>query len=201
MGGIAGLFHPGSTGQPDPAERDALCSGSRFTGDGAVLACQPRSTMAQDDKLCVLVSGHFDRAPVTGQSSAEVLLDYWARLGIDALAHFEGAFVAAIFVGMATIATVSKRDFSFLGKFLFIGMILLVVASLANIFFAVPAVSLTISAIAVLIFSAYLLYDISNIVRGGETNYVTATLSVYLSLYNIFISLLNLLLAFSGNRD
>ena len=117
------------------------------------------------------------------------------------LVALAGGMTAAIFVGMATIATVSKRDFSFLGKFLFIGMILLVVASLANIFFAVPAVSLTISAIAVLIFSAYLLYDISNIVRGGETNYVTATLSVYLSLYNIFISLLNLLLAFSGNRD
>ncbi len=80
-------------------------------------------------------------------------------------------------------------------------MVLLIVASLANLFFAVPAVSLTISAIAVLIFSLYLLYDVSNIVRGGETNYVTATLSVFLSLYNIFISLLNLLLAFTGQRD
>jgi modulator of FtsH protease len=117
------------------------------------------------------------------------------------LVALAGGMTAAIFFGMATIATVSKRDFSFLGKFLFVGMILLVVASLANLFFAVPAVSLAISAIAVLIFSAYLLYDINNIVRGGETNYVTATLSVYLSLYNIFISLLNLLLAFSGNRD
>jgi FtsH-binding integral membrane protein len=117
------------------------------------------------------------------------------------LVALAGGMTAAIFFGMATIATVTKRDFSFLGKFLFIGMILLVVASLANLFFAVPAVSLTISAIAVLIFSAYLLYDISNIVHGGETSYVSATLSVYLSLYNIFISLLNLLLAFSGNRD
>jgi modulator of FtsH protease len=108
---------------------------------------------------------------------------------------------AAIFFAMATIATVSKRDFSFLGKFLFVGMILLIVASLANIFFAVPAVSLAISAIAVLIFSLYLLHDVSNIVRGGETNYITATLGVYMSLYNIFISLLNLLLAFTGQRD
>jgi len=65
----------------------------------------------------------------------------------------------------------------------------------------VPAVSLAISAIAVLIFSLYLLHDVSNIVRGGETNYVVATLNVFLSLYNIFISLLNLLLAFSGQRD
>jgi FtsH-binding integral membrane protein len=117
------------------------------------------------------------------------------------LVALAGGMTAAIFFAMATVATVSKRDFSFLGKFLFVGMILLIVASLANIFFAVPAVSLTISAIAVLIFSLYLLYDVSNIVRGGETNYVTATLSVFLSLYNIFISLLNLLLAFTGQRD
>jgi len=117
------------------------------------------------------------------------------------LVALAGGMTAAIFVAMATVATVSKRDFSFMGKFLFTGMILLIVASLANIFFAVPAVSLAISAIAVLIFSLYLLYDVSNIVRGGETNYVTATLSVFLSLYNIFISLLNLLLAFTGQRD
>lgn len=117
------------------------------------------------------------------------------------LVGLAGGMTAAIFFGMATIATVSKRDFSFLGKFLFVGLILLVVASLANLFFAVPAMSLAISAIAVLIFSLYLLFDVSNIVRGGETNYITATLNVYLSLYNIFISLLNLLLAFSGQRD
>jgi FtsH-binding integral membrane protein len=117
------------------------------------------------------------------------------------LVALAGGMTGAIFFAMATIATVTKKDFSFLGKFLFVGMILLIVASLANLFFAVPAVSLTIAAIAVLIFSLYLLYDISNIVRGGETNYVTATLSVFLSLYNIFISLLQLLLAFTGQRD
>lgn len=117
------------------------------------------------------------------------------------LVALAGGMTAAIFFGMATIATVTKRDFSFLGKFLFVGMILVVVASLANLFFQVPAVSLTISAVAVLIFSMYLLYDVSNIVRGGETNYVMATLNLFLSVYNIFISLLNLLLAFSGQRD
>jgi modulator of FtsH protease len=117
------------------------------------------------------------------------------------LVALAGGMTAAIFFGMATIATVTKRDFSFLGKFLFVGLILLIVASLANLFFQVPAASLTISAIAVLIFSLYLLYDVSNIVRGGETNYVMATLSLFLNLYNIFISLLNLLLAFSGQRD
>ncbi|MDX8379167.1 MAG: Bax inhibitor-1/YccA family protein [Gallionella sp.] len=106
-----------------------------------------------------------------------------------------------IFFSLATIATVTKKDFSFMGKFLFIGLILLVVASLANIFFAIPAMALTISVIAVLIFSAYILYDISQIIHGGETNYIMATMSLYLDIYNIFINLLSLLMAFSGNRD
>lgn len=117
------------------------------------------------------------------------------------LVALAGGMTAAVFLTMATIATVTKRDFSFMGKFLFIGLVVLVLASLANIFFQIPALSLTISAVSVLLFSAYLLYDISNIVRGGETNYVIATLNVFLSLFNIFISLLNLLMAFTGQRD
>ena len=117
------------------------------------------------------------------------------------LVGLAGGMTAAIFFAMAGLATVTKRDFSFLGKFLFVGLVLLIVASLANLFFQVPAVSLTISAVAVLIFSLYLLHDVSNIVRGGETNYITATLNLFLDVYNIFISLLNLLLAFAGQRD
>jgi modulator of FtsH protease len=106
-----------------------------------------------------------------------------------------------IFGSLATLATVTKKDFSFMGKFLFIGVILLIIASFANMFFAIPALALTISAIAVLIFSAYILFDISQIVNGGETNYVMATMSLYLDIYNIFINLLNLLMALSGERD
>lgn len=106
-----------------------------------------------------------------------------------------------IFFSLATIATVTKKDFSFMGKFLFIGLILIVVASLANMFFQIPALSLTISAAAVMIFSAYILYDVSNIVRGGETNYVMATLGLYLNIYNLFINLLQLLMALSGERE
>jgi len=106
-----------------------------------------------------------------------------------------------IFFSLATIATVTKKDFSFMGKFLFIGLILLIVASLANLFFQIPALSLTISSIAVLLFSAFILYDVSRIVNGGETNYVMATLGLFLSIYNLFISLLQLLMAFSGERD
>jgi modulator of FtsH protease len=106
-----------------------------------------------------------------------------------------------IFFSLATIATVTKKDFSFMGKFLFIGLILLIVASLANLFFQIPAMSLALSSIAVLIFSAYILYDVSRIVHGGETNYVMATLGLFLSIYNLFINLLQLLMAFSGERD
>ena len=74
-------------------------------------------------------------------------------------------------------------------------------ASLANLFFQMPALALTISAVSVILFSLYLLHDLSNIIRGGETNYVMATLNLFLSVYNIFISLLNLLLMFTGQRD
>ena len=106
-----------------------------------------------------------------------------------------------IFFSLATIATVTKKDFSFMGKFLFIGLIMLIVASLANVFFQIPALSLTISAIAVMLFSAYILFDVSRIVNGGETNYVMATLALYMNIYNLFINLLQLLMAFSGERD
>jgi len=112
-----------------------------------------------------------------------------------------GGLTGAVFFGMAGIATVTKRDFTFMGNFLFIGLILLVVASLVSLFFPIPAFQLTISAIAVLLFSAFILYDVSNIIHGGQTNYVMATLNLYLDIYNIFVSLLNLLLAISGQRD
>ena len=105
-----------------------------------------------------------------------------------------------IFFSLATIATVTKKDFSFMGKFLFIGLILLIVAMFANMFLQIPALMLTISAIAVLIFSAYILFDVSSIVRGGETNYVMATLKLYMDIYNLFVNLLMLLMALAGDR-
>jgi FtsH-binding integral membrane protein len=112
-----------------------------------------------------------------------------------------GGMTAAIFFAMAAIATVTKKDFSFLGKFLFVGLILLVVASLVNIFLQVPAVQLTIATIGVLIFSLFILFDVSRIVNGGETNYISATLAIFLDIYNLFISLLQILMALTGQRD
>src|SRR6266436_2186607 len=117
------------------------------------------------------------------------------------LVALAGGMTAAVFFVMAAIATISKRDFSFLGKFLFVGMILLIVAMLANLFLQIPALAIALSASAVLIFSMYLLHDLSQIIRGGQNNYIMATLSLFLDLFNIFVNLLNLLLIFSGQRD
>ena len=100
---------------------------------------------------------------------------------------------ALAFFGLAAYATTSKRDFSGWGKFLFIGLIMLVVASIANVFLQLPALQITIATIGCGLFSALLLFDLSRIVNGGETNYISATLSIYLDLYNLFISLLQIL--------
>ena len=108
---------------------------------------------------------------------------------------------AAIFGVMATIATVSKRDFSGMGKWLFVGFMVILVAAIANIWLQMPALTLTVSALAVLIFSAFILVDVQRVVNGGETNYVTATLSIYLSVYNVFSNLLAMLGILGGDRE
>jgi len=117
------------------------------------------------------------------------------------LVGYAAAGTGAVFFGMATIATVTKRDFSFMGKFLFVGMIALLVAMVANMFLQIPALALAISTLVIVVFSLFLLHDLSRIVTGGETNYVMATTGVYISLLNIFTSLLQLLIGFGGDRD
>jgi modulator of FtsH protease len=111
------------------------------------------------------------------------------------------AGTAAVFATMATIATVSKRDFSGMGSWLSAGVIVLILASVANIFLHLPALMLVVSTLAVVIFSAFILFDVQRIVNGGETNYISATLAIYLDVYNIFTSLLQLLGIGFGNRD
>lgn len=108
---------------------------------------------------------------------------------------------AVIFAVMATVATTSKRDFSGLSSWLFAGMIVILLAGVANIFLQMPLMQVVISAIAVVIFSAYILFDVQRVINGGETNYITATLAIYLDLYNIFVNLLSLLGILGGERD
>jgi modulator of FtsH protease len=107
---------------------------------------------------------------------------------------------ACILAVMASVATVSKRDYSMMGKWLFAGVLVLILASVANIFFQMTVLSIVVSVMAIGIFSAYILYDVQQIVNGGETNYISATLKIYLDVYNIFTSLLSLL-GLGGSRD
>jgi FtsH-binding integral membrane protein len=100
---------------------------------------------------------------------------------------------AAIFAAMAALGTVIKRDLSGMGKFLFVGAVMLLIAAIANVFLQMPALYVALSVIAIGIFSAFMVYDINRIVTGGETNYISATLALYLDIYNVFSNLLALL--------
>jgi len=104
-----------------------------------------------------------------------------------------------IFLGLSGYALTTRKDFSFMGGFLIAGLLMVLVAALANIFLAMPALALAISAVVIMLMSGFILYDTSRMVHGGETNYVTMTVSLYLSIYNIFVSLLQILGAFSGD--
>jgi modulator of FtsH protease len=117
------------------------------------------------------------------------------------LVGYAAAGTGIVFLVMGAIATTTKRDFSFMGKFLFVGMIALLLAMIANMFLQIPALALTISTLVIVVFSLFLLHDLSRIVTGGETNYIVATTGVYLSLFNIFANLLQILGIFGGERD
>lgn len=106
-----------------------------------------------------------------------------------------------IFFGLSGYVLTTRKDFSYLGGFLFVGVMIAALAMIANIFLHIPALSLGISAAFVLISSGLILLQTSEIINGGETNYISATVSLFVSIYNLFLSLLNLLGAFSGNRD
>jgi modulator of FtsH protease len=106
---------------------------------------------------------------------------------------------ALVFFALSGYALTTKKDFSFMGGFLVVGLVVVIVAAIANLFFAVPAVSLAISAAIVFIMSGFILFDTSRIVNGGETNYIRATVSLYLNIYNLFTSMLHLLGAFGGD--
>ena len=111
------------------------------------------------------------------------------------------AGTGVIFFGMAALSTIIKRDLSSMGKFLFIGMIMLLIAGIANVFIQSSALMITLAVLAIGIFSAFILHDLKRVRDGEETNYITATLGVYLSIYNVFQSLLALFGIFGGSND
>lgn len=130
------------------------------------------------------------------------ILQHAAHLSNGAqLVGLAAGSTALIFLTMAGIGATTKKDFSYMGKFLSIGVIVVFIAIIANMFFKLPAFSIAISSIFVMISSAYIMYEVNQIVRGGETNYVMATLSLFISIYNIFTSLLHILMSFAGDRD
>ena len=107
---------------------------------------------------------------------------------------------AAIFIGLSAYAVTTKKDFSFMGGFLMVGILLAFLAGLGAIFFQIPALSLTVSAAFVLLMSGLILYETSNIIHGGETNYVLATVTLFVSIFNLFTSLLHLLGFMNSNE-
>ncbi|BCO19068.1 MULTISPECIES: Bax inhibitor-1/YccA family protein [unclassified Alteromonas] len=133
-----------------------------------------------------------------GASLGYTLQYYLAFAGPGLIMEALGA-TALVFFALSGYALTTKKDFSFMGGFLVVGLVVVLVAAIANIFFAVPAVSLAISAAIVFIMSGFILFDTSRIIHGGETNYIRATVGLYLNIYNLFTSILHLLGAFGGD--
>ena len=128
------------------------------------------------------------------------MLNYYAAMPNGGSLIFQAlGGTALIFFALSGYALTSKKDFSFMGGFLMVGLIVAIVASLANIFLQIPALSLAVSAAIIMIMSGLILFDTSRIINGGETNYIRATVSLYLNIYNIFTSLLHLLGVFGGD--
>jgi modulator of FtsH protease len=105
------------------------------------------------------------------------------------------------FFGLSAVATTTKRDFGFLANFLMVGVLIAIAAIVANIFLASPVLHLTLCAVIMLLSAGLILWQLNAIVRGGETNYVSATLTLYISVYNLFSTMLQLLMAFAGQRE
>ena len=136
---------------------------------------------------------------VMGASIGPMLNHYMAMPGGPALVMQALGGTAAVFFGLSAYALTTRKDFSYMGGFLMVGLLVAVVAMIANIFLAIPALSQTISAALEMIMSGLILFDTSRIINGGETNYIRATVSLYLSIYNLFIHMLHLLTALGGD--
>ncbi|MCE1162515.1 MAG: Bax inhibitor-1/YccA family protein [Thiomonas sp.] len=135
-----------------------------------------------------------------GYTLGSIVNHYLAMQGGGEIVAMAFGGTALIFFGLSAWVLTSKRDFSFMGGFLFAGMIVALLAGLAAVFFQMPALSLTVSAAVVLLMSGMILFETSRIVHGGETNYILATVSLFVSIFNLFTSLLQLL-GFMGSDE
>jgi modulator of FtsH protease len=136
---------------------------------------------------------------VMGAALGPMLRFYLAMPGGPSLVMQALGGTAVVFFGLSAYALTTRKDFSYMGGFLMVGVIVAVVAMIANLFLHIPALSLTISAAVVMIMSGLILFDTSRIINGGETNYIRATISLYMNIYNLFIHLLSLLTALNGD--
>jgi modulator of FtsH protease len=141
----------------------------------------------------------FAFAGVMGAGLGPMLNHYMSMPGGPSLVMQSLGGTALIFFGLSAYALQSKRDFSFMHGFLFAGLMVAIVAMVANIFLQIPLLSVTLSAVVVMIMSGLILFDTSRIIHGGETNYIRATVGLYLNIYNIFVHLLSLLGVFGGD--
>jgi modulator of FtsH protease len=141
----------------------------------------------------------FAFAGVMGAGLGPMLNHYMSMPGGPSLVMQSLGGTALIFFGLSAYALQSKRDFSFMRGFLFAGLMVAIVAMIANIFLQIPLLSVTLSAVVVMIMSGLILFDTSRIIHGGETNYIRATVGLYLNIYNIFVHLLSLLGVFGGD--
>lgn len=143
--------------------------------------------------------GIFAFTGLEGFTLGPVLSHYLGMANGGTIVATAAGLTAAVFLALSFYALVSRKDFSFLGGMLFVGLIALLLASLVALFFPIPALHLTLSVIGVLIFSGYVLYDTSEIIRGGETSCIVATVSLYLDILNLFLNLLRIVGFLSGD--
>ncbi len=135
-----------------------------------------------------------------GYTLGPILNTYLALANGAQIVTMAMAGTGAIFLGLSAYALISRKDFSFIGSFLMVGILVGFLAGLAAVFFEMPALSLTVSSVFVLLMSGLILYETSNIIHGGETNYIMATVTLYVSIFNLFTSLLHLL-GFMGGEE
>jgi len=183
----------------------AMLSTTMNIGHGASLGCLVAAfillmfVLPRTAESAAGIAVVFAFTGLLGLSLGPMLNHYLSMSNGTELIATSMAGTAIVFLGLSGYVLTTKRDFSFLGGFLFTGIMLLLLAIIAGVFLQMPGLWLAINAVVILIFSGFILFDTSRIINGGETNYLHATASIFLSIFNIFQALLSLLGFASGD--